>query len=69
LIYGKLICSDLGGKATHLEAVQRKCVAYLWTARWFFIMVISIQKVVDICVKDILVDWHPALGLGEISTL
>jgi hypothetical protein len=64
-----LICFDLGGNTTHLEALQRKCVAYLYIARWFFIIAIAIRKVVDICVKDILVDLHPALGLGAITTL
>jgi hypothetical protein len=29
-------------------------------------MAIVIQKVVDVCVKDILVDWHPSLGFGVI---
>jgi hypothetical protein len=28
-------------------------------------MDIVIQMVVDICVKDILADWHHALGFGQ----
>jgi hypothetical protein len=53
----------------HLETVPSKCNAYLYIARSFLIMFIPIQKVVDICLKDILVDWHLALGFGIIQVM